>query len=233
LLASLDGGIAQAIDVHSLGKLAVVATVKADAGAARPLDGTDFDLTCTTPVAFSVRLRTDAAGRADTFARPGKCLLTSRAAVRIDGKSFSWRASVEMLRGRETRVELSGDSASIQEGEGTRSRGEASGPGPPVDVESNEPTVLTPQDVLPEVVFKVEPKYPPRAKQDRLRGKVVCQAVIGDDGYVRDVTVLSSTSPIFNESSIRAVSQRRYLPAQRSGRAIAVYVTVKVDFNAF
>ena len=233
VLASLDCGIARAIETHVLGKLALTVTTKGDSGAVRPLDGADFDLTCTTPVAFSVRLRTDAAGHANTFARPGKCLLTSRASVRIDGKSYSWRGNVELLRGRETRLALSDDNASIQDGAETPSGGGPSVPGPPADVESNRPTDPTSEDVLPEVIFKVEPKYPPRAKRDRLRGKVVCQAVVGDDGYVREVKVLSSTSPIFDESSIRAVSQRRYLPAQRSGRAIAVYFTVRVDFNVF
>jgi len=220
--ASINCGVARAIDIHSLGKLVVVAAVKGDSDAAHPLEAADFDLTCTTPVAFSVRLRTDAAGLANTFARPGKCLLTSRAPVLVDGKSYSWRGNVELFRDKETRLELSDDNASTQEGRQT-----------PPTIESNQSKDLTSEDVLPEIVFKVEPNYPPRAKRDRLRGTVVCQAVIGDDGYVRDVKVLSSTSPIFNESSILAVSQRRYLPAQRSGRAIAVYFTMKLDFNIF
>jgi TonB family protein len=222
LVASMGGGTSRAIEIDSLGKLVVIAAVKGDAGVVRPLDGIDFDLTCTTPSAFSVRLRTDAEGRANTYARPGKCLLTSRAPVRIDGKSYSWRGNVELFRGKETSLELSDDNASMREGEAT-----------PSVVEPNQSKDLTPTDVLPEVIFKVEPKYPPRAKQDRRPGTVVCQAVIGDDGYVRDVKVMSSTSPLFNESAIRAVSQRRYLPAQRAGRAIAVYFTVKVDFKVF
>ena len=225
LLASLDCGVSRAIDVRSVGQLELIVTVKGDSGAPRPLDGADFDLTCTTPAAFSVRLRTDVSGHADTFARPGTCLLTSRAPVRVDGNSYAWRGNVELLGGKQTRLELSDDNASIQEGAATPSGGGPSLPDPPT-----EPT----SDVaFPEIVFKVEPEYPPQAKRDRIRGKVVCQALIGDDGYVSEVKVLSSTNPIFNAASIRAVSQRRYLPAQRSGRAIAIYFTVRVDFNAW
>ena len=233
LLASMVYGIARAIDAQSLGKLGLIVTVKRDSGAVRPLVGADFDLTCTTPVTFSVRLRTDDAGHANTFARPGKCLLTSRASVRIDSKSYSWRGNVELLRGLETRLELSNDNAAIQEGAEPPSGEGPSVPGPPDDVGSDQPTDPTSEVALPVVIFKVEPIHPPRAREDRIRGTVVCQAVVGDDGYVRDVKVLSSTNPIFNAASMRAVSQRRYLPAQRSGRAIAIYFTVRVDFKVF
>ena len=111
-------------------------------------------------------------------------------------------------------------------------RGGPSVPGPPADVGSDQPTDPTSEVALPVVIFKVEPVYPPRAREDRIRGTVVCQAVVGDDGYVRDVKVLSSTNPIFNAASMRAVSQRRYLPAQRSRRAIAIYFTVTVRLRA-
>ena len=93
--------IARTIDVHSLGEFAVVVTLKGDSGAGRPLEDADFNLTCTAPVALSARLRTDAVGHATTLARPGECLRASRAPVRIDAKSYSWRGDVELIRDKE------------------------------------------------------------------------------------------------------------------------------------
>ena len=57
--------------------------------------------------------------------------------------------------------------------------------------------------------------------------------MIGDDGYVNDVKVVSSTRRIFDEPAIRAVSRRLDLPAHRSLRAIAVSLTVTVEYNVF
>lgn len=94
-----------------------------------------------------------------------------------------------------------------------------------------EPVELTPDMVPPVLVTRVQPEYPPMAITARLPGFVVLQAVVGEDGGVLDVTVLSSSSPIFVRSAVDAVKQWKYRPALQSGRPVRVYFTVRVDFR--
>ena len=79
----------------------------------------------------------------------------------------------------------------------------------------------------------VRPAYPEIARQARLEGRVVLQAVICADGSVADVTVLSCNQPSlgFEDESIKAVRQWRYEPALENGDPVDVYFTILVDFE--
>jgi TonB family protein len=59
------------------------------------------------------------------------------------------------------------------------------------------------------------------------------QAVIGADGLVSDVVVLSCSRPGigFEEQAAAAVRQWRYKPATRNGRPVAVYFSIYVTFE--
>jgi protein TonB len=80
---------------------------------------------------------------------------------------------------------------------------------------------------------KVEPDYPEVARQARLDGRVILEAVVEPDGTVGEINVLRCTRPYvgFEESAIRAVKQWRYEPATQNGRPVAVYFTVLVEFQ--
>jgi len=85
--------------------------------------------------------------------------------------------------------------------------------------------------VLPVIIKKVEPNYPDVARRARIEGKVILQAVVDKNGNVGEVTVLSSNNPMFNDNAIEAVKQWKYKPALQSGRPVAVYYTIRVDFR--
>ncbi len=95
----------------------------------------------------------------------------------------------------------------------------------------DEPILPTGDVVLPVIIKKVEPSYPDIARRARIEGKVILQAVIDKEGNVNEVTVLSSSNPMFNDSAIDAVKQRKYKPALQNGRPVAIYFTIRVDFR--
>jgi protein TonB len=95
----------------------------------------------------------------------------------------------------------------------------------------DDPRVITGEIEPPELIEKIRPEYPEIPRRARMQGRVILQAVIGTRGDVEDVTILRSPSELFNESAVAAVRRWRYRPARQSGRPVAVYFTVVVDFT--
>src|SRR5260370_34951207 len=61
------------------------------------------------------------------------------------------------------------------------------------------------------LVRKVNPNYPPLARQARIQGTVVLHAVISKDGTIENLTLVSG-HPILSPSAIEAVKQLKYNP---------------------
>jgi protein TonB len=96
--------------------------------------------------------------------------------------------------------------------------------------DSDQP-VLPTGLVLPVIVTNVEPVYPDDLRRARIEGAVALQAVIGKDGDVGEIHVLSSSDPRFNLPSIAAVRQWKYKPASQNGKPVAVYYTITAEFH--
>jgi len=79
----------------------------------------------------------------------------------------------------------------------------------------------------------VQPEYPETARQARLTGNVILQAVITRDGTVRDVKVLRVDKPNlgFEYAAVKAVEQWRYRPSTFRGDPVEVYFTINVAFT--
>jgi len=78
----------------------------------------------------------------------------------------------------------------------------------------------------PGLIKKVEPRYPPLAQSARIEGTVVVDAIILKDGTVSDVTVLRSSSKLFDQACVDAVRQWRFTPGPQD-----VVLTVTVNFT--
>ncbi|MEE9229329.1 MAG: energy transducer TonB [Acidobacteriota bacterium] len=80
---------------------------------------------------------------------------------------------------------------------------------------------------------RVDPTYPDLARQAKVQGRVILQAVIFKDGTVGDIQILQTPGEKlgFAQSSIDAVSQWRYEPALQNGRPVDVIFTLVVDFT--
>jgi TonB family protein len=74
------------------------------------------------------------------------------------------------------------------------------------------------------------PKYPVDAKKARIQGKVVLDAVIGKDGTVEKLEVLSGPKEL-QQSSLDAVRQWTYKPFLLNGDPVEVRTTITVIYS--
>ena len=80
------------------------------------------------------------------------------------------------------------------------------------------------------LVHQVAPKYPALAQQARIQGTVVLQVVIGKDGTVQNLHVLSG-HPMLNQAAIDAVRQWRYKPYRVNGEPVEADTQINVNFT--
>jgi len=78
---------------------------------------------------------------------------------------------------------------------------------------------------------RIEPEYPAEAKKAGIQGSVVLEAMIGTDGRIHDLRVVSAPAALLAASSFAAVSQWEYRPYVMGGRAVPVETTVTVTFS--
>ena len=75
-------------------------------------------------------------------------------------------------------------------------------------------------DVVP--LVRVDPDYPPRAKQRRIEGWVDLEFTIGPAGTVENLRVLRAHPPsVFEQAALRAVRRWRYNPKSVDGKPVS------------
>jgi protein TonB len=79
------------------------------------------------------------------------------------------------------------------------------------------------------LISRVQPAYPALAIQARIQGNVVLHAIIGRDGQVSELQVLSG-HPLLVSAAVEAVRQWRYSPTLLNGQAVEVETTITVSF---
>lgn len=79
------------------------------------------------------------------------------------------------------------------------------------------------------LISRVQPVYPVIAIQARTQGNVVLHAIIGRDGQVSELQVLSG-HPLLVNAALDAVRQWRYSPTLLNGQAVEVETTITVSF---
>jgi len=80
------------------------------------------------------------------------------------------------------------------------------------------------------LIRKVQPNYPPLARQARIQGNVVLQAVISKSGTIENLQVISG-HPMLVPAALEAVKQWRYKPYLLNGDAVEVETQVTVIFS--
>ena len=99
------------------------------------------------------------------------------------------------------------------------------------------PKVATPQRVRVSqgvstglLVKKVQPNYPPLARQARIQGTVVLQAEISKGGDIQNLRLISG-HPMLAPAAIEAVKQWKYKPYLLNGEPVEVETQVQVNFT--
>jgi protein TonB len=80
------------------------------------------------------------------------------------------------------------------------------------------------------LIHKVQPAYPALARQARIQGTVVLQALIGKDGAIQNLHVVSG-HPMLTGAALDAVKQWRYKPYYLNGEPVEVETTINVNFT--
>jgi protein TonB len=76
----------------------------------------------------------------------------------------------------------------------------------------------------------VNPVYPPIARQTRVQGVIVMEAIISKEGSIESLRVLSG-NPLLFQAAIDAVKQWKYRPATLNGEPVDVITTITVTFT--
>lgn len=119
-------------------------------------------------------------------------------------------------------------------GTGTRGRG---APGPiGIAVDVAPPPPLAPTHPLKvshwaegNLIYRVQPIYPPLARQVRVQGTVELRAIISRAGTIENLTVVGG-HPMLVQSAIEAVRQWRYRPYLLNNEPTEVETEITINF---
>ncbi len=81
------------------------------------------------------------------------------------------------------------------------------------------------------LIQEVKPVYPPLARQAGVQGEVILQAVIGKDGRIQNLRVVSG-NPLLVKAAWDSVIQWRYRPYLLDGEPVEVETQITVNFKA-
>jgi len=81
-----------------------------------------------------------------------------------------------------------------------------------------------------QLLARVNPQYPTAARQERVEGTVVLQAVIDKDGSVKKLTVVSGPN-MLTKAAMDAVRQWRYKPFTLNGESVEADTQINVNFK--
>ncbi len=86
---------------------------------------------------------------------------------------------------------------------------------------------------LPKLIFEVKPQYTPEALLARIEGTLTLTAVVRTDGTPEDVGVTKSldTEHGLDDQAVAAVSQWRFEPGRKDGKAVPVRVEIEIRFR--
>jgi TonB family protein len=81
-----------------------------------------------------------------------------------------------------------------------------------------------------QVVSRVDPSYPLLAKQMKVQGAVILEALISKTGSIQDIQVLSGPA-ILSEAARQAVKQWHFKPYYQDGRPVETEARITVNFT--
>jgi len=80
------------------------------------------------------------------------------------------------------------------------------------------------------LIRKIQPNYPPLARQARIQGQVLLAAEISKDGSIENLHLISG-HPMLAPAAIEAVKQWKYKPYILNGEPVEVETQITVNFT--
>lgn len=84
----------------------------------------------------------------------------------------------------------------------------------------------------PKLIQRVDPIYPALARQTRMQGTIVIDAIIDEQGNVTEMKVVSGP-PLLIHAAVDAVRQWKYQPTYLNEQPVSVQLNVMVTFRLF
>lgn len=110
-------------------------------------------------------------------------------------------------------------------------------PPPPPPVVKEAPKPVAPQRIRvggnvqqAKLINQPKPVYPPLAKQARIQGTVRFNAIIGRDGSIADLKMVSG-HPLLAPAALEAVKLWKYQPTLLNGEPVEVVTQIDVNFT--
>jgi TonB family protein len=113
------------------------------------------------------------------------------------------------------------------------------GPGMQPDVVSaaagNDQEIIKGRDLVikARIMTKPEPSYTEQARKDQITGTVVIKCVFSSSGAVKDIVVVYKLPDGLTEKAVAAAKQIRFIPAQKDGRFVSMYLQLEYNFNLY
>jgi protein TonB len=82
----------------------------------------------------------------------------------------------------------------------------------------------------PHLTYSTDPAYPPLAREARVSGTVIIEALIDEQGNVVQARVVSG-HPLLINAALKAVLQWKYEPTILNGQPVSVELQVQVHFE--
>jgi protein TonB len=96
--------------------------------------------------------------------------------------------------------------------------------------EEKRPVKISEGVLQAQLISRIEPRYPPLAKLTRTEGSVQLHAIIGRDGRITSLEVISGP-PLLVQAALDAVRQWTYRPTMLNGEPAEVETSITVIFR--
>lgn len=83
----------------------------------------------------------------------------------------------------------------------------------------------------PVLIFETKPAYTAAAMQRKVEGFVEVEGIVGTDGRIRDVKLLTKLDPDLDAQALEAVGTWRFRPATLEGRPVPYRVQIELTFT--
>jgi len=102
---------------------------------------------------------------------------------------------------------------------------------PPAQTDDEQVYDLGPGVTPPRVIKQTPPQYP-NGRGVRAVGSVLIGLVVSSKGLPKNPHILKSLDKDLDQSAVDAVKEWRFAPAQKDGKAIAVRVSLQIEFHS-
>ncbi|MEN3327638.1 MAG: hypothetical protein V7638_2445 [Acidobacteriota bacterium] len=100
--------------------------------------------------------------------------------------------------------------------------------GPPRDTDTSAASNV---DEKPVRLRAPTPRYTEAARADQIQGSVTLRVLVGADGDVKQVKVVSGLPDGLIEQAIEAARQAKFKPAMKDGKPVPYWVLLRMEFN--